>query len=261
MSNPYAEDNFSSTGFNSLKESTFPVQGISHTSPVIWQLNYGFPLNNKYNRLGKRIIDITISMLLIPLVLSWLVPLLAIIIKLDSRGPVFFLQKRNGDGGKLFTCIKFRTMVVNEEADLLAARHNDIRVTGFGKFLRHYHIDELPQLFNVLIGDMSLIGPRPYMVNENLYYENLLEQYALRHTVKPGITGLAQSYGYFGSLHDLDHLKERVSLDMQYIRNWTIGMDIKIIFRTCMMVIGIEPTDEPIKQLERNKNFYNLEKY
>lgn len=252
MSNPYAENNFRSNNFNSLQEQVFPVPGIGHTSPVIWQLNYGFPLNNKYNRISKRIADIMIAIVLIPLVLSWLVPLLAIIIKLDSRGPVFFLQKRNGDGGRLFTCIKFRTMFVNEEADLLAARLNDIRVTGFGKFLRRYHIDELPQLFNVLVGDMSVIGPRPYMVNENLYYENMLEQYALRHTVKPGMTGLAQSYGYFGSLQDLDNVKERIALDVQYIRNWTIAMDIKILFRTFMMIIGIEPNEEPIKQSVRN---------
>lgn len=261
MNNPYAENNFNPIGFNSIKETGFPVQGIGHSSPVIWQLNYGFPLNNKYKRLFKRAFDIITCIILIPVILSWLVPLMAIIIKLGSRGPVFFLQKRNGDGGRLFTCIKFRTMVVNEEADLLAARHDDIRVTAVGKFLRHYHIDELPQLFNVLIGDMSVIGPRPYMVNENLYYENLLEQYALRHTVKPGITGLAQSYGYFGSLQDLDNVKERVALDVTYVRSWTISMDIKILARTFMAIFGFEPEEEAAKLPERNKKIYNLEKY
>jgi len=130
-------------------------------------------------------------------------------------------------------------MIVNTDADIVAACKGDKRVTRLGKFLRHYHLDELPQLFNVLIGDMSIVGPRPYMVNENLYYETLVDMYAYRHSVKPGITGLAQSFGYFGSFHDLEKVKERVELELTYINNWSLAMDIKILFRTFMMVFGL----------------------
>ena len=237
MNSILVENNFQSSTIKASPEATYPMHRIKLSATA-------FPLNNKYSRFIKRTVDVCISLVLIPLVLSWLIPLLALLIKLDSRGPVFFLQTRNGHGGKLFTCIKFRTMFVNEEADLLAARQDDPRITRFGNFLRHYHLDELPQLFNVLMGDMSVIGPRPYMVNENLYYEGLLETYSYRHIVKPGITGLAQSYGYFGSIQDLDHVKQRIELDLLYISNWTAGMDAKILFRTFKMVIGFGKEDE-----------------
>lgn len=196
------------------------------------------PLNKIHNKAFKRCFDVTGSVFLIVTVLSWLTPLIAILIKLDSRGPVFFRQKRNRKDGGVFTCLKFRTMIVNDEADFLAARENDHRITQFGKFLRRNHLDELPQLINVLIGQMSLIGPRPYMIQENIYYENLLQTYSQRHAIKPGITGLAQSYGYFGSYHELQKVKERVRLDILYVRKWSPGMDIMILYRTFMMAIG-----------------------
>ncbi|MDB5199370.1 MAG: hypothetical protein JWO92_1333 [Chitinophagaceae bacterium] len=196
------------------------------------------PLENIWNFIIKRCFDVLLSLILIVFILSWLIPLLAILIKLDSRGPIFFLQKRNKNGGRLFTCIKFRSMFVNKDADTLVACENDKRITRFGKFLRNYHVDELPQLFNVLTGDMSIIGPRPHMISENLLYGNLLPEYTYRHTVKPGITGLAQSLGNFGSTNSLEKVKERVRLDILYINKWSLGMDIKILFRTSLIMLG-----------------------
>jgi putative colanic acid biosynthesis UDP-glucose lipid carrier transferase len=197
------------------------------------------PLEISYNFILKRTVDIIISIFLIIVLLSWLIPLLALFIKLDSRGPVFFMQKRKKNGGRSFTCIKFRSMIVNKEADILSAAENDKRITRVGKFIRHYHLDELPQLFNVLAGDMSLIGPRPHMVSENARYEKLVKEYDYRHTVKPGMTGLAQSLGNFGATSDLEKVEERVAFDLQYIRQWSVGMDIKIMYRTCKLMLRL----------------------
>ncbi|MFT3909380.1 MAG: sugar transferase [Ferruginibacter sp.] len=196
------------------------------------------PLETRFNRIVKRSFDVLLAALFIVFILSWLIPLLAIFIKLDSKGPVFFLQKRSGLGGKTFTCIKFRSMFMNEEADLLAEQENDARITRLGKFLRKWHIDELPQLFNVLMGDMSLVGRRPYMIQENNIFENLFSGYAYRYKVKPGITGYAQSRGNYGNTRDLKKLKQRVDLDFLYIQKWSPAMDVKILFHTCRMIAG-----------------------
>jgi putative colanic acid biosynthesis UDP-glucose lipid carrier transferase len=197
------------------------------------------PLEKSYNYILKRIFDILISVILIIIILSWLIPILGILIKLDSRGPIFFLQKRNKNSGRSFTCIKLRSMIVNKDADILSAVENDRRITRCGKFLRHYHLDELPQLFNVLMGDMSIIGPRPHMISENIIYEKLVKEYDYRHTVKPGMTGLAQSLGNFGTTSDLQKIQQRVALDIQYIKQWSVGMDIKIIFRTLRLMLRL----------------------
>jgi putative colanic acid biosynthesis UDP-glucose lipid carrier transferase len=201
--------------------------------------NAATPLEKSYNFILKRCFDIIVSVLLIIVLLSWLIPILAILIKLNSKGPVFFLQKRNKNGGRFFTCIKFRSMIVNKDADIVSAAENDKRITRVGKFLRHYHLDELPQLFNVLMGDMSIIGPRPHMVSENAMYEKLVKEYPYRHTVKPGMTGLAQSFGYFGATSDLEKVEQRVSLDIQYIKQWSVAMDIKIMYRTCRLMLRL----------------------
>lgn len=208
------------------------------------QLSYFSPLYKKQNQFIKRSVDIIIALFLIITILSWLIPVIAFLIKADSPGPIFFRQKRNREGSRLFTCIKFRTMILNVEADVRAATENDNRITKFGKYLRFYHLDELPQLINVLIGDMSLVGPRPYMPADNIYYENLIDTYALRHSIKPGITGLAQSFGYYGSFQDLDKLKERWRLDILYIRNWSLAMDMKIMYRTFMSSFGFNYSNE-----------------
>jgi putative colanic acid biosynthesis UDP-glucose lipid carrier transferase len=197
------------------------------------------PLEKEFNYILKRGVDILLSSLLILFLLSWLIPIIAFLIKSDSPGPVFFLQKRNKKDGGIFTCIKFRSMVVNKEADKLAAFEDDERITPIGKFLRRHHLDELPQLFNVLYGDMSIIGPRPHMLIENINYEKLVQEYACRHQVKPGITGLAQSLGHYGYTMDLQKIKERVDIDLVYIKHWSIKMDIQIMLRTFRMIFGI----------------------
>jgi putative colanic acid biosysnthesis UDP-glucose lipid carrier transferase len=203
----------------------------SFVSPVTFS-----PLFKKQNLIIKRLFDIIISAIVISILFSWLLPVIALLIKIDSRGPVFFIQKRNKKGGRLFRCIKFRTMLVNENADMQTAILNDDRITGLGKFLRLSHLDELPQFINVLIGDMSVIGPRPHMVTENVKFKGILSFYNDRHFVKPGITGLAQSFGYHGPIKDLIHLDKKIKYDIFYILNWSVTMDLKILIRTIGMI-------------------------
>jgi len=219
----------------SLYSELKKIAGIKNDRPLLLQL----PLNNIYSRLFKRTIDIIFSMFVITAVLSWLIPLMALLIKLDSKGPVFFLQKRNKKNGKIFTCIKFRSMVENDDADNLQASKYDERITKLGWFLRKSFIDELPQFFNVLIGDMSLIGPRPHMVSDNNKYEELIEYYDFRHKVKPGITGLSQVMGYVGETKHVQAMRDRVQLDIFYIRHWSFGFDMRIMWYTLRKLIRI----------------------
>ncbi len=213
---------------------------------------YSFPLSKTGNFLFKRTIDIFFSSFLILTVLSWLIPIIGIIILLDSKGPVFFKQKRRKNLQRLFTCIKFRTMFVNDEADSKAAMVDDSRVTRVGKFLRHYHLDELPQLFNVFFGQMSLIGPRPYMIAEDDRYESVIKEYELRYMVKPGITGLAQSLGEFGYTEDIQQMKERVELDIIYAKKWSVWMDLQIAGRTFLEVFGIKMNNQSVQTVLQN---------
>ena len=194
------------------------------------------PLDKKHNRAMKRSFDILISVTIISLVLWWLLPILALLIKIGTRGPVFFVQKRNKKGDELFNCLKLRTMRVNNDADILPSSSNDDRVTPLGKFLRLSHLDELPQFINVLIGDMSVVGPRPHSVTENVKFKKVLNFYNDRHFVKPGITGLAQSFGYNGPINDFNHLNKKIAYDIFYIKNWSAMMDVKIFFRTIYMI-------------------------
>jgi exopolysaccharide biosynthesis polyprenyl glycosylphosphotransferase len=195
------------------------------------------PLDESINQLLKRTFDLAFTILFCIIVLSWLVPLIALLIKLDSRGPVFFVQQRNGEKSIPFGCIKFRTMVVNQEADLTQATKGDSRITQIGKFLRKSSIDEFPQFINVLIGDMSLIGPRPHMLKHNEQYSKLIENFLGRHYIKPGITGLAQCMGYRGETKNLSDMENRVRLDRYYIENWSFWLDIKIVFLTVVSLI------------------------
>ena len=242
MENSSASNNLSgplsNTSFKGFMD--LPVYELSSVlkDPAITIPLY-FPLSNKFNALVKRTFDIVISILIVLLVLSWLLPVLALIIWIDSSGPIFFLQRRTKSLGQEFTCIKLRTMLVNTEADILSATENDYRITKVGKLLRKYHIDELPQFMNVLAGDMSVIGPRPHMIIETSRYECLLTEYSGRHAIKPGITGLAQSFGHFGATEDLDKMKYRVYLDLKYIREWSLIMDITILLRTCALILGM----------------------
>ena len=198
-----------------------------------------FSGENRFRILAKRIFDIVFSILVIGLFLSWMIPVFALLIKLNSRGPVFFLQKRNKKNGKIFTCIKFRTMIVNDEADTRPSSEFDNRITSVGRFLRNHYLDELPQFFNTLSGDMSIVGPRPHMLSDNRQYAELIDHYPLRHKVKPGITGLAQVMGYTGSNKDILKMKHRVYLDIFYVRHWSLGLDIKILWHTFRRVLGL----------------------
>jgi len=172
--------------------------------------------------------------------LSWMFPLIALLIKVDSKGPILFYQRRHKKNGKLFTCVKFRTMVVNDSAHTVAAVDNDPRITRVGCFLRKHHLDELPQLMNVLIGDMSMVGPRPYMVSDNEKYEQLIKDYTVRERVKPGITGLAQVVEYVNLITKTEYMAERVKKDLYYVYNWSPALDIKIFFRTFFKMFGVK---------------------
>jgi putative colanic acid biosynthesis UDP-glucose lipid carrier transferase len=185
----------------------------------------------------KRAMDIVISMGFIIVVMSWLFPIIAILIKLSSRGPVFFIQKRTGLKGVEFDCFKFRTMRVNADADLKQATYNDSRVTFIGKFLRATHLDETAQFFNVLLGDMSIIGPRPHMLYHTRYYSQRIPYYNLRHEAQPGMTGMAQIKGYIGEINVERELRKRVQWDVYYLKHRSISLDFKILFNTFIQVI------------------------
>ncbi len=182
--------------------------------------------------IAKRIFDICFSLLFIISVLSWLLPLMAVLIKLSSRGPVFFLQKRVGRGGRSFTCYKLRTMVINAEADTRQALENDSRITTLGCFLRKSNIDEFPQFFNVLMGDMSIVGPRPHMYSDCTKFASILPGYKFRNMVRPGITGLAQVKGFHGPVTTRNSVLMRYHWDNYYIRNIGWLLDLKIIYKT-----------------------------
>ena len=180
----------------------------------------------------KRSFDICFSAFFILTVLSWLLPILSILIKLTSKGPIFFKQKRIGRGGRSFICYKLRTMVINKEADVLQASENDNRITSIGRFLRESNMDEFPQFFNVLKGDMSVIGPRPHMYADCLKFSAVLPGYKFRNMVKPGLTGLAQIKGYHGPTTTRNCILMRYHFDNFYIRNLGLVMDISILLIT-----------------------------
>ncbi len=169
--------------------------------------------------------------------MSWLTPILALIIKLESKGPVFFIQKRNGLNYKEFNCYKFRSMYVNDRADLELVSKNDVRITKVGKFIRKTSIDELPQFFNVFMGEMSVVGPRPHMVSVANLYAAKVDKFMVRHFVKPGITGLAQTKGYRGEVETEADIINRVKYDIFYMENWSILLDIEIIFKTIYHIL------------------------
>lgn len=190
------------------------------------------PLQESVNQFVKRLFDILFSLFIIVFVLSWLTPILAILIKLESKGPVFFKQSRNGFNYKEFDCYKFRSMTPNKNAHLHQATKGDLRITKMGAFIRKTSIDELPQFFNVLFGDMSVVGPRPHMVSHTNMYAQRIDKFMVRHFVKPGITGLAQVSGFRGEIETDDDIVNRVKYDIFYIENWSILLDLKIISST-----------------------------
>ena len=180
----------------------------------------------------KRIFDVLFSLLVCVLLLSWFLPIIWVIVKISSKGPFFFKQIRDGADGKQFYCYKIRSMHVNPLANQMSTSKNDDRITSVGSFLRRTSIDELPQFFNVLFGDMSVIGPRPHMNVETKKYLQEIDNYLIRNSVKPGITGLAQVSGYRGQVLTKYDIGNRVRFDIFYIENWSFFLDIKIIFQT-----------------------------
>ena len=230
--------NYSKLNFIDFK--IIPAEVNLLSSGIKMEMHNGFPLLSVKDekiariryRLLKRSFDIGFSLLVILFILSWLCPIIALLIKLESPGPVFFAQKRVGYRNKPFTCLKFRSMQYDKEARFLQAVKGDVRVTRLGALLRKSSIDELPQFFNVLWNDMSVVGPRPHPVALDEGLQTELEHYILRHYTKPGITGWAQVNGWRGPTHTLEQKIERAGHDIWYLRNWSFWLDVRIILMT-----------------------------
>ncbi len=188
------------------------------------------------NRIIKRTFDLVFSLLVCLLLISWLYPLLWILIKIESRGPAIFKQRREGFIRKEFVCYKFRSMYLNTQSDNIHTGKNDRRITKIGAFIRKTSLDEIPQFFNVILGDMSVIGPRPHLRGLAVEYQKDVENYLERHSIKPGITGLAQVSGYRGEIKKKSDIKNRTRLDIFYIENWSFLLDIKIIIKTILNI-------------------------
>jgi putative colanic acid biosynthesis UDP-glucose lipid carrier transferase len=204
------------------------------------------PLEQYSARLAKRAFELLITLLAFVLLFSWLWPLLALLIKLTSPGPVFFRQERWGEKNRRILCFKFRTMVkdsrdVDANGRYQQAKRDDPRITPLGRFLRRSNLDELPQFINVLRGEMSLIGPRPHPTPMNLEAKDSIRNYQLRHLVKPGITGWAQVQGLRGDTSDPELLRRRVEADIWYIENWSFLLDLKIIGLTLWSMLRGDP--------------------
>lgn len=205
--------------------------------------NHEYPLDSLGNKLLKRSFDFVVSLFACIFILP-IVPIVGLIIKIQSPGPIFFKQERTGLNGKTFKLIKFRSMHVNKDADTIQATKRDPRKFAFGNFMRKANVDELPQFFNVLLGNMSIVGPRPHMLKHTEMYSSLINRYMARHFVKPGITGWSQVTGYRGETKELWQMEGRVKRDCDYIKNWKFGFDIRIILMTIM------------QSIKRDKNAY-----
>lgn len=195
------------------------------------------PLESVGNRFKKRAFDIVFSLGVIIFLMSWLYPLIAILIKLQSKGPVLFKQQRSGRNDEPFWCYKFRSMKVNNDSDKKQATKDDNRITPIGKFLRKSSLDELPQFFNVLLGNMSVVGPRPHMLSHTEEYRAIINQFMVRHFLKPGITGWAQVNGFRGETKEDGAMQKRVQHDIWYLENWTAMLEVKIVFMTVINMI------------------------
>ena len=198
--------------------------------------DYNAPLDLTSNKLAKRVFDIVVSFLVCLCLLPF-IPIIALIIKIQSPGPILFRQARTGMNGDTFMCLKFRSMHVNKDADKIQATKDDPRKFAFGNFMRKTNIDEFPQFLNVLVGDMSIVGPRPHMLHHTEVYGSMIDKYMVRHHAKPGITGWAQVTGCRGETKELWQMEERVKKDIWYIENWTFWLDIKIILMTAKSII------------------------
>ncbi|MFA7615361.1 MAG: exopolysaccharide biosynthesis polyprenyl glycosylphosphotransferase [Weeksellaceae bacterium] len=234
-----AEDNFLKVKFifdSALENiSTMDVLFIE-TFPVFTYNK--LPLENLINRFIKRSFDIIFSITIFVIFLWWLLPILSIAVFFSQGRPIFYTQKRNGLNGREFNCLKFRTMRPDKFNDRKPTERDDPRVTRLGRILRKTSLDELPQFFNVLKGEMSIVGPRPHMVSENESYAEIIKKYSLRHYVKPGITGLAQIRGYRGAIDSEKDMELRVRTDIYYVRNWSFLLDLLIIYKTVRLVLA-----------------------
>ena len=210
--------------------------GYIEMQPVL--LRAKFPLDYLTNFALKRTFDILFSLIILVFICSWLFPLLMILIKIDSKGPVFFLQKRYGYQDKVFNCFKFRTMYLNDVCTIETTKENDKRITRIGKILRKMSLDEMPQFINVLKGEMSVVGPRPHMLLVDDFYKLKIGRYSVRSLVKPGITGLAQVNGLRGDVGNMDlNMQKRILTDAFYVKNWSLSLDFIIILKTIFSLI------------------------
>jgi len=198
--------------------------------PIVSKLKE--PLEIKVNQIVKDAFDYTFSLLTVVFLFSWLFPLIAIAIKIDSRGPIFFRQLRTGKDNKPFFCLKFRSMYINELSDTKQAVRGDSRITAVGAFMRKTNLDELPQFLNVLMGDMSIVGPRPHMLKHTEEYSKVINDYMVRQFAAPGITGWAQINGLRGETKETESMVKRVKADIWYLENWSFLLDLKIVFLT-----------------------------
>lgn len=185
-----------------------------------------------YTQYGKRLFDIIVAALVAVFVLSWMIPMVGLLIRLCSPGPMLFVQVRSGRNGRVFHCLKFRTMHHAPTAAFAQCRRNDSRVTRIGAFLRRTNLDEMPQFWNVLMGDMSIVGPRPHAVQHDDQYWHVIDNYRSRYEVRPGITGLAQVRGARGETRQLVNMKHRVQYDLLYVKRQSLLLDIKLCFGT-----------------------------
>jgi len=233
----YCEDNHISVNYipYSLNSDLISLDvNYIDTLPIFKLKKY--PLENIDNQIIKTSFDVVFSLLVCFFIMSWLFPVIAILIKLDSKGPIFFKQKRRGLNGKEFDCFKFRTMRNDGTNSIKATVVNDNRITKIGNILRKTSLDELPQFFNVLNGDMSIVGPRPHMISQDIYYSEIIKKYNLRNYVKPGITGLAQVKGYRGAIDCDKDMEDRIRTDIFYVRNWSLLLDLQIIYQTVVLI-------------------------
>lgn len=234
---------------NFAENNLIKVKIISQFSALGYSLtlqNYGsipvlnitsLPLDKIINQYIKRMFDLTFALFVFIFLLSWLIPIIALTIKMESRGPIFFRQERNGLNNKKFKIWKFRSMSVHDDTTVIQARKGDDRITKVGAFLRKTSIDELPQFVNVLMGDMSVVGPRPHAVEHNEEFRKKIDKFIQRHAVKPGITGLAQAKGYRGETTTFNDIQGRVRLDRFYVKNWSLLLDFKIIVLTVVSIL------------------------
>ena len=197
----------------------------------------GEPLEDIGNRIKKRVLDVIISVFVVVFILSWMIPIIGLLIYLESPGPIFFSQWRSGKNNRSFNLLKFRSMKINNVADQVQATKNDPRFTRIGKFLRKTSLDEFPQFLNVLKGEMSVVGPRPHMLKHTQDFSKIVNHYMVRQLLKPGISGWAQVNGYRGEIDGNEQIIGRVECDIWYSENWSLWLDVRIMFLTIYKIL------------------------